>query len=371
MIKKTYTFIVTEMCQLNCKYCYLVGKNDNNKMTLEVATKAVDYIFSESTLQDSEEVVFDFIGGEPLLEIELISNIMNYILRKMESNSHKWQNSYEIRLTTNGLLYGHPLVQDFINQHKQHLSISISIDGNKTKNDKNRVYKNGMGSYDYIIDNVRLWIKQFPNVGTKMTISHEDIPYVSEGLKHLIDLGIKTIDVNPVVEDVWKENDEFTFQEQLINVADYIIENNLWEQVQISCFDSYIGHPIEKSQQLSPCGAMSLSIDPQGNFYSCIRFAAYSLRSKKPIVIGDIYQGLDKNKLRTLDLYFNNVVSEDSCLDCEVASGCKWCPAESYDSSEIGSMYIRTTYSCNIHKAKVRAKNYYFNLLKTKGVYYD
>lgn len=371
MTERTFTFIVTEQCQLSCSYCYLVGKNNDNKMTFDIASKAIDYIFSEPLLQDSDHVIFDFIGGEPLLEIELISDIMNYISSFMEKLNHKWRNAFEIRVTTNGLLYNHPKVQDFINQYKQNLSISISIDGNKKKNDKNRIYKDGRGSYDHIIDNVRLWMKQFPNEGTKMTISHEDIPYIYESLKHLISLGIKRIDVNPVVEDVWKENDDFLFQEQLIKFADYIIDNNLWKDLQISSFENFIGHPIEKQQRLVPCGTMSLSVDPHGNLYSCIRFAAYSLRSKKPMRIGNIFKGLDKNKMRPLDLHYNNVISPDKCLDCDVASGCKWCPAESYDSSANGSMYVRTTYSCGIHKAKVKAKNYYFNKLKTLGVYYD
>lgn len=371
MTERTYTFIVTEKCQLNCKYCYLVGKNSNNKMTYETATKAVDYIFSEPMLQDSDSVVFDFIGGEPLLEIGLISKIMNYISITMEEHNHKWQSSFEIRLTTNGLLYSHPQVQNFINRYKQYLSISISIDGNKKKNDKNRIYKDGTGSYNHIIDNVRLWINQFPNEGTKMTISHDDVPYINESLRHLVNLGIKRIDVNPVIEDVWEEGDDIKFQEQLIKFADYIIDNNLWQDLQISSFEDYLGHPLERQQRLVPCGTMSLSIDPHGNLYSCIRFAAYSLRSKKPMNIGNIHKGLDKNKIRTLDLHYNNVVSPDKCLECEVASGCKWCPAESYDSSDNGSMYVRTTYSCNMHKAKVRAKNYYFNKLKTIGVYYD
>lgn len=371
MTERTYTFIVTENCQLNCRYCYLVGKNSDNKMTIEVAKKAVDYIFSEPKLQECDRVIFDFIGGEPLLEIDLISLIMNYTLSVMKKCNHKWLNSFTIRLTTNGLLYGNSKIQNFIKKYKKHLSISISIDGNKEKNDKNRVYKDGTGSYDHIIDNVHLWIKQFPNEGTKMTISHDDIQYVYESLKHLVNLGIKKIDVNPIVEDVWKDNDDIVFQDQLVKFADYIIDENIWRDLHITCFEDFIGHSVETKQHLTPCGSMSLSIDPHGNFYSCIRFSTYSLRSKKPLLIGNVYSGLDSNKVRKLELHYNNIVSPNKCIECDVASGCKWCPAESYDSSANGSMYIRTTYSCNIHKAKVRAKNYYFNKLKTLGVYYD
>ena len=64
-------------------------------------------------------------------------------------------------------------------------------------------------------------------------------------------------------------------------------------------------------------------------------------------------------------------MSPTQCLECEIASGCKWCPAESYDSSTTGSIQNRTTFHCELHRAKVRAKNYYYNKLKSIGHYHD
>lgn len=370
MKELTFTLIVTESCQLRCKYCYLIGKNNAHRMSFDIAQKAIDYIFAEPFLQNVDKAVFDFIGGEPLLEIKLISNIMDYIVDYMSIHNHKWLLTYEIRITTNGLLYSSEEVQEFIEHYKDHLAISISIDGNKNKNDKNRIFPNGKGSYNDIIGNVHLWMSQFPNGSTKMTISHDDVPYVYDSLKHLIHLGIKRIDVNPVVENVWKDGDEMLFQEQLIRFADYIIDNNLWEELQISVFSYSIGHPLPTKQKMSPCGTMALSIDSEGNIFPCIRYANYSLRSKSARTIGNISCGINKNKMRVMDSFFNDTVSPTKCLICEVASGCKWCPAENYDSSDNSSVFIRTTYACEMHKAKVRAKNYYFNKLKTIGVYY-
>lgn len=371
MTERTLTFIVTESCQLRCKYCYLVGKNDKRRMSLDIAKQAVKFIFKEPFLHQADKVIFDFIGGEPLLEIDLISETMNYAVNYMLKHNHKWLKNYEIRITTNGLLYNNPKVQTFIQLYKEHLSISISIDGNKNKNDVNRIFPNGKGSYDNIIENVHLWIKQFPDEGTKMTISHKDIPYLYESLKHLVDIGITKIDVNPIVENVWENGDGQKFEEQLLLFADYIIENNLWQSLQISAFEDFIGHPIEQKQKLNPCGTMSLSIDGDGNLYSCIRFVEYSLRDKLSRTIGNIFEGLDKNKIRADSSLFNDVVSPTQCLECEIASGCKWCPAESYDSSTTGSIQNRTTFHCELHRAKVRAKNYYYNKLKSIGYYHD
>ena len=38
-IAKSITFIVTKDCQLACKYCYLVGKNEKERMSWDVAKK--------------------------------------------------------------------------------------------------------------------------------------------------------------------------------------------------------------------------------------------------------------------------------------------------------------------------------------------
>ena len=47
-------------------------------MSLSLAKRAVDIILSESSLFTEDKVVWDFIGGEPLLEIELINEICNF-----------------------------------------------------------------------------------------------------------------------------------------------------------------------------------------------------------------------------------------------------------------------------------------------------
>lgn len=76
---KSITFIVTKDCQLACKYCYLVGKNSHERMSFDIAKKAIDYILDNENLFNEESVVWDFIGGEPFLEITLIDKICDYI----------------------------------------------------------------------------------------------------------------------------------------------------------------------------------------------------------------------------------------------------------------------------------------------------
>ena len=54
-LAKTITFIVTKDCQLACKYCYLVGKNSNERMTWNVAKKAIDYILDCEIIEKFDE----------------------------------------------------------------------------------------------------------------------------------------------------------------------------------------------------------------------------------------------------------------------------------------------------------------------------
>ncbi|MBR4534426.1 MAG: radical SAM peptide maturase, CXXX-repeat target family [Bacteroidaceae bacterium] len=362
---KNITFIVTKDCQLACKYCYLVGKNSKERMSYEIAKLAVDYLLNENRNFQEEGVVWDFIGGEPFVEIDLITQICNYIKYVMYDKNHKWFNNYRFNISTNGINYNNDKVQKFIKDNHTHLSIGITIDGTKQKHDLNRIYKNGKGSYDDVVKNIPLWVEQFPNDGTKVTISNLDIPYIKESVLHLYNLGIHEVNINCVFENVWNEGDDIKFEQQLIELADSIIDKGLYKAYDCSFFSENIGKPLVDNGNW--CGAgMMLAIDSSGNFYPCTRFAGYSLRSKKPIVIGNVWNGIDNNKLRPFLTLNRKMQSSQMCIDCEVASGCAWCQGENYDAADTPTIYQRSTAICKMHKAQVRANNYYWNKLYRK-----
>jgi len=365
---KNITFIVTKDCQLACKYCYLVGKNTNERMSFETAKNAIDYILDHPSLFQEPSVVFDFIGGEPFIEIDLIDQICDYIKQELFLRSHPWFNSYRFSFTTNGINYDSAKVQKFIDKNYEHLSIGITIDGTKRKHDLNRIYKSGKGSYEDVVKNIPLWLKQFPYAGTKVTISSEDIPYIYESVLHLYSLGIKEIFINVVFENVWKEGDDSLFEEQLLKLADTLIDDSYYKDHACSFFSELIGKPMDRLLNNNNwCGAgKMLSIDSHGNFYPCTRFAQYSLREKKALMIGNIHDGIDQNKLRPFLTLDRCTQSRQECIDCEVASGCAWCQGENYDSADTATLYQRATAICKMHKARVRANNYYWNKLYRK-----
>jgi uncharacterized protein len=373
-MNKNITFIVTKDCQLECKYCYLVGKNSNDKMSWNIAQKAIDYILNNENDFPEDSVVFDFIGGEPFLEIELIDKISDYLKTEMFRLNHHWFNSYMFSFSTNGINYDSTKVQNYIQKNKTHISIGITIDGTEQKHDLNRVYKKSQkGSYEDVARNIPLWLKQFPDAGTKVTISSADIPYIADSVIHLYKLGIHMVNINCVFENVWKDGDDKLFEEQLISLANKIIDNEYYKDYKCSFFSESIGKPLDPIiENENWCGAgQMLSIDTNGNFYPCTRFAQYSLRNKKALIIGNVNDGINKNKLRpflSLDRYSQ---SPQKCMVCEVASGCAWCQGENYDAAETPTIFQRSTAICMMHKARVRANNYYWNKLfqKTEGEY--
>lgn len=373
-LTKTITFIVTKDCQLACKYCYLVGKNNKERMSWETAKKAIDYILSHPEDFPEKDVVWDFIGGEPFLEIDLIDKICDYIKIEMFRKNHHWFNSFRFSFSTNGINYNNEKVQRYIKKNKDRISIGITIDGTRQKHDMNRIYKNTfsndkeIGSYDDVVRNIPLWLSQFPNAPTKVTVSSNDLPYICESVLHLYSLGIKEVNINCVFENVWKVGDDKILESQLIKLADAIIENNLYEEYACSFFNQNLGKPLDcKLNNENWCGAgMMLAVDAAGLFYPCTRFAQFSLREKPAWIIGNVDEGIDKNKLRPFLTLDRCTQSTLECIDCEVAEGCAWCQGENYDAADSHTVFQRSTAICKMHKARVRANNYYWNRLLHK-----
>lgn len=380
-MSKNITFIVTKDCQLACKYCYLVGKNTKERMTWDIAKRSIDYILGNEKEFKERSVVWDFIGGEPFLEIDLIDKICDYLKTEMFRAGHHWFNSYRFSFSTNGINYHTEKVQNFIKKNLNHLSIGITIDGTKRKHDLNRIWKTTeteqgsvpdveveRGSYNDVVKNIPLWLEQFPGAGTKVTISSADIPFIKESVLHLYSLGIHEVNINCVFEDVWKDGDDKLFEDQLVQLADAIIDGDYYKEYACSFYSEHIGKPMDRNlENQNWCGAgKMLAIDAEGNYYPCTRFAQYSLRDKKAWVIGNVDDGIDKNKLRPFLMLDRCSQSKQECIDCEVASGCAWCQGENYDAAETPTIYQRSTAICKMHKARVRANNYYWNKLYRK-----
>ncbi len=364
---KYITLSITQECNLRCTYCYM-NKSNDHKMSIETAMKVVDYILINQEDFNTPAVVWEFIGGEPLLEIDLIDQISDYIKLRLYELNHPWFSNYIFFIATNGLLYNTEKVQKYIKKNHQHVSVGMTIDGNKIKHDMSRVKLNGTGSYDDVVKNVPLWLSQFPNSMTKATFAHMDLPYLCDSIKSLWDIGIKTIAANVVFEDVWQAGDATIFEDQLKKLADYVIDNELWNDYSVRFFEPTNGFAIKPSDQnKSFCGAgKMLAVDDQGTFFPCIRFLDFCQNSGKSRDIGNYSAGLNQEKIRPFLVRNYKNQSSKECRECDIASGCANCVANDFDYSSCGSIFYRATFICDMHKANTRANKYFWEKYATK-----
>lgn len=369
----TVTFIMTEDCNLRCKYCYQVHKNDKGNMTFDIAKRTVDYLLDNQKLFAADAVIWDFIGGEPLLEIDLIDKICDYIKLESYKRKHKWSKKYRFSIGTNGILYDDPKVRRWLLKNKENCSVAMTIDGTKEKHDMQRVYKDGKGSYEDVLKGVMLWKNDFGNGNafTKVTFGHDDIGLLSDSIIHLWNIGLKSIPANIVFEDVWEDGDDEIYYKELVKLADYMIEHDMWLDHDTSLFTQNLGYPLrEEDLYNNYCGTgLMLTVDGKGNFYPCLRYMDFSLNDKEPIMIGNVNEGINPEKLRPFLSLSTKAQSDEECLDCPISQGCSWCQGNNYDESGENTIFYRSKNICNMHKARVRANNYLWNRLRIeKGV---
>ena len=275
------TFQVTDACNLCCTYCYQINKG-HHTMPLEVAQKFIDLLLAndENTQQYidisvSDAIILDFIGGEPFLEVELIDQILDYFLKRVIEEDHKWQYNWRISISSNGTLYFDPKVQKFFDKWMDHLSFNISIDGNKKLHDACRVFPDGSGSYDIAMKAVRHYIDvRHGKMGSKMTLAPENIMYTFEAVQGLIEQGYREIYLNCVFEKGWNENHATILYYELKKLSDYIINNNLEEELYVSMYENNFFHPKDKDDIQNWCGGngQMISVDWKGDIYPCIRY---------------------------------------------------------------------------------------------------
>lgn len=368
---RTVTIQVTDACNLACTYCYQINKA-HHVLPVEYGEKFIDDLLDGkynkyANYDKSEAIILEFIGGEPFLEIDLVSHLTDYFIQGLIKRNHPWRNRYRISICSNGTLYFDPKVQFYIKEHFDHLSFSISIDGNKKLHDTCRVFPTGEGSYDRAIAAVNHYRENGGFIGSKMTLAPENIEYTYEAVKNLIENDYNDIYLNCVYEEGWTLNHAKILYKQLKLIADYLLENNLWDKIALSIFDERYFMPKNEEDMKNWCGGAGdmLAIDYKGDLYPCIRFMESSLGTKtKPIIIGNVNTGIMSNKhecdnVSCLQCITRRSQSTDECFYCPIAEGCSWCTA--YNYQVFGTPDARATFICTMHKARALANAYYWN----------
>jgi len=151
-------FEITERCNLRCVYCgygELYNESDNRgekDLQFLLAKNLIDYILSQREKNGiSNPLSISFYGGEPLLNFNLIEQIIDYI---KESDTAIDKKLIKFRITTNGLKL-EKYIDKLINNN---IYVTISLDGDRIHN-RYRILANGEESFDLIYPQI-LILKQ-------------------------------------------------------------------------------------------------------------------------------------------------------------------------------------------------------------------
>lgn len=123
-----YHIILTKECNLKCNYCG--GGSDTPPKEIQYSTNDLKKFISLD-----KNPIIEFYGGEPLLRIEAMKNIMDSLPAKFV-------------IQTNGMNLD-KLESKYLNKFH---SLLVSIDGKKAVTDKER----GNGVYDRILQNIKI-----------------------------------------------------------------------------------------------------------------------------------------------------------------------------------------------------------------------
>lgn len=379
-IARSITIQVTDACNLCCSYCYQINKG-HNKLSLETGKKFIDLLLTDDTTRNnyinkfnSDIVVIDFIGGEPLLEIDLIVQLSDYIIQRMIELDHPWLPYLQFSISTNGTLYFDERFQKYIKKYKGKISVNITVDGNKKLHDTCRLFADGSGSYDLAMKAVKHWIEfsGMNNPSTKLTIAPGNIDCLSEALISMLEEGFMHINENCVYEEGWTIEHAKKLYSELKIVADYIIDHDYECDHTMRIFTPSWYHPMSPEDDKNWCGGdgRMLAVDVHGDLFNCIRYMESSLGSdQKPLVIGNVDDGIGVTEdamqnIACMQCITRKSQSTDECFNCPIAQGCGWCTAYNYQT--FGTCNKRATYICDMHKAASLANVYYWNRVLEK-----
>lgn len=377
-LTRTVTFQVTDKCNLCCTYCYQINKStrrmnlDDAKLFVDKLLSGADGFYDYVNSDNSPAIIIEFIGGEPFLEVDLIDQIVTYFREQTIKLNHPWATRFCISICSNGVLYTDQKVQQFLQRNKDWISFSVTLDGNKELHDSCRVFPDGSGSYDLAEYATQDWMQRGYYMGSKITISPDNMPYIYDALMHIVGLGYDEINANCIFEQEWTEEQAHEFYQLLKRFADFMLSDTKYKELYCSLYMSSIGSPKQEDDLQNWCGGtgVMLSMDPDGWLFPCIRYMESSLGdSRQPMRIGNVHTGIaqcteHKQCIDCLNAITRRTQETDQCFYCPIGEGCAWCSAWNYQ--KYGTADHRDTGICNVHKARVLANVYYWNLYYQK-----
>jgi uncharacterized protein len=353
-------------CNLKCKYCFAFTDQEYRPafMQPEDIKKAIDFLIQTNPNPLNDTYFIILFGGEPFLNSKMLDFLSEYS-EKMEKKINK---RFVFSATTNGTIVTDAVINMFKNNKG---SIMISIDGPKYIHNKNRPFKNGCGSYDKIMKNLKIFDKYRVNYTFRATLEPDcqnmlDIIRYFENLKikYYFDFKINTkFHKNNKVE--YNKNNLKLLNDQFKLVMDYFL-SKIKKNELIFCINIFENLPRLHYQQgsLINCssGMTGLTINSDGTIYTC-----QNLSNDKSYSIGSITNGIDTMKLKA---FISPSVEEiDNCKSC----WCKYlCSGNCFADKIVGDISINSYMEDRCKLTKIKWENYiklYFQISESNPMY--
>jgi len=313
-VVKALCLHIAHDCNLRCKYCFASTGDFGTKrmlMSAETGKKAIDFLIERSAGRRNLEV--DFFGGEPLLNFDVVKEIVLYALDRQKTTGK----NFRFTITTNAVLLNEEH-KKFINEYMG--NVVLSIDGRPEVNDRMRFRADGRGTYNDILPKIKDMAdsRGQDNYYVRGTFTRENLDF-SKDVIHLADLGFRQISVEPVVAakdtglDIRKEDLPILFREYEELALEYV--NRHKEQAGFNFFhfmlDLDAGPCVIKKMKGCGSGHEYLAVTPEGDLYPCHQFVGMD-----EFKMGNVNNGFELNmKVREM-FEGQNIYTKQECKKC-------------------------------------------------------
>ena len=147
--------LTTLECPMRCIYCYQKDIKTNEKMSQSTMENTFCWLKEQLLKAKCNRCLITFYGGEPLMNLTPIE----YIGNRMSEYCLDFGVSLYLSMVTSGVLLTPKIAYNLKTIGLKHLQ--ITMDGDNDAHDKRRKFKDGSGTFDIILENLRYLIKDF------------------------------------------------------------------------------------------------------------------------------------------------------------------------------------------------------------------
>ena len=294
---------MTNFCNLKCSYCF-ANEGTYNKAKRVFDKKLIDKLLVFLKLYQSVQYI-TFFGGEPLLNIDGIE----YLCQQVKLI----RPDIEFYCQTNGTIMNEK-IQNLINQYG--IKFTLSVDGTKEDNDRNRVFKDNKGSFDIVDQNY----KCFKNNVLSIEATYDGKSKYNK--KEVADyLSRKFNCSNVTVCDLFGSSRSIEFTDPKADIEEILRSTNIPVNRTRELLLGFFTHTTQC--YFCSAGTQLINIDSDGKIYPC-----HLLIDKgKKYVLGDL-NSFDKDEFEMKRKKFSSILKKCSyskCRNCVVSWNCTQC----------------------------------------------